>query len=145
MSQEPTDKGGRQNPAGKVTHDKRGNAVWTWVSETGKHLADSTSVLLKKLEVPELDLEDAPPKKEQSVDKPKSTSLAGGAGGFDPYSSRGQGSRTTPATRPPPRVAAPSPSPSPSPSTKNTGATRLPMSAVPAPKRSFWKGLFGGR
>ena len=43
--------------SGKVTRDARGNAVWSWVSETGKIAIDSTSRLLKRLEVSDLKLE----------------------------------------------------------------------------------------
>ncbi len=38
-------------PAGRVEHDERGNAVWR------KGTGDSTSTMLKKLEVPELKFE----------------------------------------------------------------------------------------
>lgn len=42
---------------GGVQHDARGNAVWQWAVDTGKHALDSTSRLLKRLEVPRLKLE----------------------------------------------------------------------------------------
>jgi hypothetical protein len=43
--------------AGRVRHDERGNAIWEWVKETGRFCVSSTSVLLRRLEVPELKLE----------------------------------------------------------------------------------------
>lgn len=47
-----------QRPAGGVRHDEQGNAVWHWASNTGRHAIESTSRLLRKLEVPGLKLLD---------------------------------------------------------------------------------------
>jgi hypothetical protein len=63
---------------GKVTHDERGNAVWDWVKNTGRHAVESTSRLLRKLELPELKFEDA--KDEELRIAPDATSS-----GYDPY------------------------------------------------------------
>ena len=52
---DPDDKSGK-NPGG-VRHDSRGNAVWQWAVDSGKQALDSTSRLLKRLEVPGLKLE----------------------------------------------------------------------------------------
>jgi hypothetical protein len=49
------DKSGK-TPGG-VRHDSRGNAVWQWAVDSGKQALDSTSRLLKRLEVPGLKLE----------------------------------------------------------------------------------------
>jgi len=68
--------------AGKVVHDSRGNAVWQWVKNTSRHAIESTSALLKKLEVPELKVEDPKDSElrlEEDVDK---------GGGYDPYGTR---------------------------------------------------------
>lgn len=76
------DKGAADPSSGKVVHDSRGNAVWQWVKDTGRHAIESTSALLKKLEVPELKIEDhkdSELKLEEDVDK---------GGGYDPYGTR---------------------------------------------------------
>jgi hypothetical protein len=69
-----------QNPAepsGRVAHDSRGNAVWNWAAEAGALALESTSRLLKKLEVPELAVEDKPRGLELEERQP--------GGGYDPY------------------------------------------------------------
>jgi len=68
-----------QRPAGQIKHDERGNAVWDWLKETSRIFIGSTSALLKKLEAPDLKMED---------DKDK-------GGGYDPYNQR------TPVKKPP--------------------------------------------
>jgi hypothetical protein len=47
---------------GQVKHDASGRAVWQWAAESGRHAIDSTSRLLKRLEVPGLKLEEYQPK-----------------------------------------------------------------------------------
>jgi hypothetical protein len=54
----PTASKDSESSGGKVVHDARGNAVWQWVKDTGRHAIESTSALLKKLEVPELTVEE---------------------------------------------------------------------------------------
>jgi hypothetical protein len=67
--------------SGRVVHDERGNAVWRWVKETSRSAIDSTSHLLKRLEVPELKVED-------SDDNPLSLEAdRDPGGGYDPYGS----------------------------------------------------------
>ena len=80
---------------GRVVHDSRGNAVWQWVKDTGRHAIESTSALLRKLEVPELKVEDHKEdnelKLEDDVDE---------GGGYDPYGTR-VGSKKPPPPRTP--------------------------------------------
>jgi hypothetical protein len=66
--------------SGRVIHDARGNAVWDWVKETSRIAIDSTSRLLKRLEVPELKMEDTQPNKELSVETDRDS-----GGGYNPY------------------------------------------------------------
>jgi hypothetical protein len=46
---------------GAVEHDKRGNAVWKWAVDSGRDMLDSTSKLLKRLEVPGLSIDGTQP------------------------------------------------------------------------------------
>jgi hypothetical protein len=68
-----------------VVHDSRGNAVWDWVKETGRIAIESTSRLLKRLEMPELKTED---KTDQEL-RLESDRDAGG--GYDPYNQARRG------------------------------------------------------
>ena len=88
----PGAKPDRENSTGRVVHDARGNAVGQWVKDAGRAAIESTSMLLKKLEVPELKVEDHKEdnelRLEEDVDK---------GGGYDPY-----GTRVGTRKRPPP-------------------------------------------
>jgi hypothetical protein len=75
----PSARSGDAGATGKVVHDDRGNAVWDWVKTTGKHAIESTSRLLRKLELPELKFED--PKDEELRIMPDPST----GGGYDPY------------------------------------------------------------
>jgi hypothetical protein len=68
-----------QGPTGRVRHDERGNAVWDWLAQTSRVAIEATSRLLKKLETPELKIEDT--KDEELRIVPESTT----GGGYDPY------------------------------------------------------------
>jgi len=70
-----------ETPAGRVVHDARGNAVWSWVKDTARTAVDSTSRLLKRLEVPELKLEDTGTKTPQ----PDCEADRDSGGGYNPY------------------------------------------------------------
>ena len=77
-----------------VSHDSRGGAVWKWAADSGKHLMESTSQLLKRLEVPGLKLEDdaseesKKPGATASAPKPAERNV-----GYDPYGGRRQAHR----------------------------------------------------
>ena len=67
--------------SGKVVHDERGNAVWDWVKQTSRHAIESTTRMLKKLEAPDLEVEQT--HEEELRIQPDSGTDAGG--GYDPY------------------------------------------------------------
>jgi len=77
--------------SGRVVHDDRGNAVWDWIKDTTRSAIDSTSRLLKKLEVPELKMEDTQ-NNSLSIESDRDA-----GGGYDPYggsaSAKGGGRR----------------------------------------------------
>jgi hypothetical protein len=66
-------------PAGRVKHDSSGRAVWEWAVDTGRHALDSTSRLLKRLEMPGLSLLD------DEKEKQKAKAEAEREAGFTPY------------------------------------------------------------
>jgi hypothetical protein len=68
---------------GRVVHDSRGNAVWQWVKDTGRHAIESTSALLKKLELPELKVQDHKDDNELRLEDDVDA-----GGGYDPYGTR---------------------------------------------------------
>ena len=82
-------------PRGRVTHDERGNAVWKWVKDAGRIAIESTSRLLRKLEAPELKMEDTRDEELRLTDEPKST-----GGGYDPYNQASK-PKAPPAGKPP--------------------------------------------
>src|SRR5215469_12054604 len=66
---------------GKVVHDERGNAMWDWLKQTGRNAIESTTRMLRKLETPELKVEQ--PHEEELRIQPDSDTCSGG--GYDPY------------------------------------------------------------
>jgi hypothetical protein len=66
--------------SGRIVHDERGNAVWDWIKETSRIAIDSTSRLLKRLEVPELKMEDTQKNNELSLESDRDA-----GGGYNPY------------------------------------------------------------
>jgi hypothetical protein len=75
---------GPEIPSGRVRHDDRGNAIWDWVKDTGRHALDSTSRLLKKLEMPQLEVEDTHDE-ELRIEKDRNP-----GSGYDPYNQASQ-------------------------------------------------------
>jgi hypothetical protein len=69
-------------PAGRVVHDSRGNAVWNWMKETGRFCIESTSSLLRRLEVPGLTTDDERKDGELGIENDDG---GGGGGGYNPY------------------------------------------------------------
>ena len=80
-----------EKPSGRVRHDDRGNAVWDWLKDTGRNAIESTSRLLRKLELPQLKVED---KKDEEL---RIQSDRDTGGGYDPYNQS-----TKPRGGPPP-------------------------------------------
>lgn len=89
-SEAPPAKDGDAQPAGRIVHDSRGNAVWKGAS------ADSTSTMLRRLELPGLKVEgqeeasQAPrPATSQTQSAPSKKTAAAPAPdvkhGYDPY------------------------------------------------------------
>ena len=74
--------------SGRIVHDERGNAIWDWVKETSRIAIDSTSRLLKRLEVPELKVEDTP-NDPLSLEADRDP-----GGGYDPYGSNAAPSKS---------------------------------------------------
>jgi hypothetical protein len=70
-----------QERTGKVVHDERGNAVWDWLKQTGRNAIESTTRMLRRLETPELKVEQA--HEEELRIQPDSGTCSGG--GYDPY------------------------------------------------------------
>ena len=83
----------KQSEAGRVVHDSRGNAVWNWMKETGRFCIESTSSLLRRLEVPGLKMDDENDKKDSEL-----TIENDGGAGYDPYN---QGNVLPKVKRPP--------------------------------------------
>jgi hypothetical protein len=75
---------------GKVVHDERGNAVWDWLKQTGRNAIDSTTRMLRRLESPELKVEQT--HEEELRIQPDSDNCTGG--GYDPYNQSTKSRRT---------------------------------------------------
>jgi hypothetical protein len=74
-------------PTGKVVHDDRGNAVWDWLKQTSRIAIESTSRLLRRLETPELKVEDTQDNELRLA--PDGKNCPGG--GYDPYNQTNKG------------------------------------------------------
>ena len=109
----------KPRPPGRVRHEAGGRAVWEWAVESGRHAIESTSRLLKKLDIAGLSLTDDDEKRKQARDAgtdpygsnelpppQRSTGHIGSSKrGFDPYDNRAPPKRG--ASRPAPKPAAP--------------------------------------
>lgn len=129
MSKGDDNQDGEQKPSGRVRHEPGGRAVWQWAVDSGKHAIDSTSRLLKRLDLSALRLVDeeerqaarraaeegaeaSTPKSVPSFGGPAETDSAAQARrSFDPYNSRtpvGRGlSPPKPKEPPKPRITQP--------------------------------------
>jgi len=59
MSTPKKDESGRaKRLSGSVRPDERGHAVWQWATDSARNAINSTSALLRKLEVPGLSVQD---------------------------------------------------------------------------------------
>lgn len=131
--------------SGRVRHDAGGRAVWEWAVDSGKHAIDSTSRLLKRLDLSGLHLLDHPPKKEEpeaEAPPPEAVSLPGNVptfGGkrehdplvhsrqsFNPYDSRSPTGRGAAVKKP-----------------VNAPARPRMTQPVKQPKPGFFARLFG--
>ena len=79
----PADRG-----AGRIVHDERGNAVWNWVKETGRSCIDSTSALLKKLDISDLKIEGNDDTLGARQDQGIGKGARDSGGGYDPYNQK---------------------------------------------------------
>jgi hypothetical protein len=143
---DPKDESSEKNRVQKdgVSHDQRGNAVWKWAADSGRHLMESTTALLKRLEVPGLKLEEdaSGPRKQPGLELEE-----GGATkkdvGYDPYGSKratpGPAARPAGAAKP---AAAARPTASARPAAAPKPAATKPA-AAPLPRRSLLGRLFG--
>ena len=112
--------------AGKISHDARGNAVWQWGSGSDRQPMDSTSRMLKQLDVPGLTLldddKDTPPTPAEALEALKTQR----ATGFNPY----EGPQGNAAPKPAAASRAPA---APTPAPAKPGAAK-PAAARPAAK-----------
>ena len=75
-------------PSGRVRHDASGRAVWEWAVESGRHAIESTSRLLKRLDLSSLGLLDEEQEKKK---KEEAERLAAREAGGNPYGDEAQG------------------------------------------------------
>jgi hypothetical protein len=128
MSSSNGPKDDKKPKVGRVKHDASGRAIWEWAAETGKHALDSTSRLLKRLDLPGLSLADDSKDKEKGKDAgmfggPKEADPLKGRQSFNPYETK-----ATPKIQAPPPSARPAPAPAPRPVTPANRPAAAPRS-----------------
>jgi hypothetical protein len=140
-----SDKDKTPKASGKVRHDSGGRAVWQWAIDSGRHAIESTSLLLKKLDLSHLRLledderEAAKRAAEEQASGAKSDQPIPTFGGpaesdaaaearrtFDPYNSRTPVGRGLPPAKP-----------------KEPPKPRVTQPVVPAKKPGLLGKLFG--
>lgn len=78
----PEDPEVESRSAGRVKHDASGRAIWEWAAETGRMALDSTSRLLRRLDLPGLSLVDDEKEKKAADEEAQRTEREAG---FNPY------------------------------------------------------------
>lgn len=137
---------GNKPKVGRVRHDSSGRAIWEWAADTGKHALDSTSRLLKRLDIPGLSLADDPKvKKEEDEDHsfgaPKEEDpLQKKRRSFNPYESR-----LPPKIQAPPPTAKAAPTPPATPPAKPAPPRRLSKEEQEAETKRGWFSRLLGR
>ncbi len=124
----PEDPPSTTPPLGEVRHDERGQAVWHWAADTARNAVQSTSQLLRKLDLSQFSLEDDKPTGPTAGDaeppKPDVPRV------FNPYTPAEPAAPARPAARVKPSEPAP-----------RAARARRPVSA--APRLSWWRRLLG--
>ncbi len=123
---------GVKAPEAIVRHDAQGKGILSWAAETARHLALTTSTVLRRLDHKGLAIDDTAPR-----GKPSSRASELPGGGFNPYESRprldrgarGSSTRSAPPSRPAPPTG---------------GAGRGARRAAAA-RTSWWQRLLGRR
>ena len=86
--------------AGRIEHDSRGNAVWKWDKGSDPNSTASTSKMLRKLDLANLQVEGATPAESRAETSASNEPMEKGSSygpGYNPYD------RTAPVKRLPPR------------------------------------------
>ena len=106
MSSSNGPKDGDKKPpkVGRVRHDASGRAIWEWAADTGKHAIDSTSRLLKRLDLPGLSIAED----HKDAKKEEKNGIYGGPEENDPLKGKRQ-SFNPYESRSPPKIQAPPP------------------------------------
>ena len=109
-------------PSGRVRHDAGGRAVWEWAVDSGRHAIESTSRLLKRLDLSGIGLLDEEQEKKKQEEAARQAAretggnpygeadpLAGGRRSFNPYDKGAPPKRgsSRPPSRPVPRITQP--------------------------------------